>query len=422
MNGPCRITDQNEDEYAEYAKELISCAIFFFRKHHDENLSCCNVKSACIKIFFGSLKCNFSKHIHLCVLLLTVMRQIVFSSLVTLSLAFQAQAEPHVVMVTPRGETLMEQTFAQELRRRVGPVRFTHVKPDLGNEVEMKALPDRIKNARPDLIYSWGTPTTVALAGTHDEPKITDIPIVFLVVADPLRAKIVKDLKSPNRNVTGTSHLAPIAVQLAAMRDFNPFKTLGVVYNPVELNVKFMLEDLNTEAKKYGFQLLAQPVGLTPAGQPDPQTIPARVKSLKSQGADWLYLGPDTFVAFTHRKLTTTAAIEAKLPSFTANESAIRDGNAMFGMFSPVENLAKFTALKASQILKRERKVGDIPIETLQRFSTVLNMCAMVALNTYPPSSLFRQAEVITPANAMTGPEVEIGQASPAQQPKGCSL
>ena len=41
-----------------------------------------------------------------------------------------ALAEPQVVLVTPRGETVMERVFMDELKRRVGPVRFTLIKPD----------------------------------------------------------------------------------------------------------------------------------------------------------------------------------------------------------------------------------------------------------------------------------------------------
>lgn len=339
-----------------------------------------------------------------------------------MGLCGRALAEHHVVLVTPRGETVMERVFVEELRRRVGPVRFTLIKPDVNNAAEMNGLPARVRAAKPSLIYSWGTPSLMALAGDYDAPKISDIPIVFLVVTDPLRAKVVKDLKVPGRNVTGTSHLAPLSVQLTAMRAYKPFKKLGVVYNPTELNVRFMLEDLAIESKKGGFELLTQAVDVGASGQPDPSSIEAKIKLLKAQGAEWLYLGPDSFVAYTHRKLTTLASIEAGLPSFTANESAIRDGNALFGLFSPVDNLARFTALKASQVLRQERKIADIPVETLQRFSTALNMCAAIALNEFPPSEFFKQTEVIVPVGGKADPEGGSGQPPSTQSPKGCKL
>lgn len=176
------------------------------------------------------------------------------------------------------------------------------------------------------------------------------------------------------------------------------------------------------EAKKGGFKVLTQPVGLNAQGQPDPKTIEPNIRLLKDQGADWLYLGPDSFVAFTHRHITTRASIDARLPAFTANESAIRDGQALFGLFSPVDNLARFTALKASQVLKQERKIADIPVETLQRFSTTLNLCTAIAMRVFPPSSIFKHADVIVPGTDTTTPEDASGQAQGGQSPKHCKL
>lgn len=324
-----------------------------------------------------------------------------------------AWAEPHVVLVTPRGETPMERVFMDELRRRLGPVRFTLIKPDVTQPAAMKALPERIRQEKPTLIYTWGTPTTVAVAGTHDAPRIADIPIVFTVVADPLRAKLVTDLKAPGRNLTGTSHLAPLPVQLGAMRSYRPFKSLGVVYNPKEANTRFMLEDLTDEARRNGIELLVEPVGMTPAGDPDPATLAPQIHKLKQRGAEWLYLGPDTFVAFTHRQLTTEASVKAGLPAFSANESAIRDAHSLFGLFSPVENMARFVAYKAAQVLSGEKKVAEVPIETLQRFSVLVNMCVAQSLKTYPPMALLSYADVRLPVGAGTDAD--------AKPQKGCT-
>jgi putative tryptophan/tyrosine transport system substrate-binding protein len=352
------------------------------------------------------------------------MKQLLVCGWLLVLLACQsAWAEPHVVLVTPRGETAMERVFKDELRRRVGAVRFTLIKPDVANAADMKALPERIRKEKPSLIYSWGTPTTVAIAGTHDAPHISDIPIVFAVVADPLRARLVKDLRKPGRNITGTSHLAPMAVQLSAMKEYKAFTRLGVVYNPKEANTRFMLEDLAAEAQKSGIELLVEPVGMTAAGDPDPATLQAKIQQVKARGAEWLYLGPDTFVGFTHRQLTTNASLAAGLAAFTANESAIRDANSLFGLFSPVENMARFVAFKASQVLMQEKPVAEVPIETLQRFSVLINLCVAKALKTYPPLGLLNYADVRLPV-VEPAPEAGAGGAAasgPGKLAKGCT-
>jgi putative ABC transport system substrate-binding protein len=63
------------------------------------------------------------------------------------------------------------------------------------------------------------------------------------------------------------------------------------------------------------------------------RTIPLKIQTLKKQGAEWLYIGPDTFIGYTHRRLVTFAALDDNLPSFASNESAIREGHALYGLF-----------------------------------------------------------------------------------------
>ena len=311
---------------------------------------------------------------------------------------------PLVVMVTPRGKTIMETVFEADLNRRLGGrARFMLIQPDVRNKDEMAALPERIRKENPSLIYTWGTPTTVAVAGMYDRPAISDIPIVFAVVADPIRARLVADIRKPGRNVTGASHLAPLNIQINAIQSFKAFRRLGLIYNPAEQNAMFVLEDLNAEAKRLGFDLVAEAVPSGPDGSPDAGSLPALVRKVKSRGAEWLYIGPDTFVGFTHRKTTTDAALRAGLPSFTANESAIRDGSALFGLFSPQENMSRFVAFKAAQILGEGIPAKDIPIETLQRFSVLVNMCTAKALDVYPPLPLLNIADVRLPDGGAPG-------------------
>jgi putative ABC transport system substrate-binding protein len=320
-----------------------------------------------------------------------------FISSLCLVWVFSAWAAPHIVLVTPRGETRMERVFMEELTRRVGPVRYTLIKPQTSDIAEMKALPQTVAALKPDLIYTWGTATTVAVAGTYDTPYTSKTPIVFAVVADPLRAGLVKSLQQPGRNITGTSHLAPLSAQLLAIREYKKFDTIGVVFNPAEANARYMLDDLLIEAEKMGVKVISTPVDISEKKLPDPESIGKKIALVKAAGAQWLYLGPDTFVGFTHRKKTTSESLKINLPVFTANESAIRDADSLFGMFSPVESMARFTASKASQIILKEKNVTMIPIETLQRFSILINMCVAKKLALYPPLGLLNYADVRLP-------------------------
>ena len=79
----------------------------------------------------------------------------------------------------------------------------------------MPGFIDEIRRTRPDLVYTWGTSVTLGAVGPYDKvdpaKHITDTPVVFTMVAAPVLAKIVPDLKSSRRNLTGVYIVASLA-------------------------------------------------------------------------------------------------------------------------------------------------------------------------------------------------------------------
>jgi putative ABC transport system substrate-binding protein len=152
-----------------------------------------------------------------------------------------------IVMVLPRDEQDIELAFRDYLAKRKLGVKIETMRYS-GKNADAQALIDRIRKARPDLLYIWGTPTSLALAGTYDtatpEKFIRDIPIVFTEVTDPVGSKLLKQLNPPQRNVTGVSHLAPLAVQVNAIKAYRPVQRLGYITNPKEPNTRLVLQAL----------------------------------------------------------------------------------------------------------------------------------------------------------------------------------
>ena len=127
----------------------------------------------------------------------------------------------HVAMVSPRGEQRLEVAFMDEFRiLNKGRVRYTFIQPNVNNSAEMLGLPDRVRKLKPNLVFTFGTPTTLAIAGTTDNPIIDDIPIVFSPVSYPVRSGIISNKPNPKRLITGTSHIAPAEVHFEMMMKF----------------------------------------------------------------------------------------------------------------------------------------------------------------------------------------------------------
>src|SRR6478609_4218138 len=124
--------------------------------------------------------------------------------------AQSSQRAYRIYAITFRGMTDVEKGFQDYFVSHRIPVQITW--RDLNRDASrMAGFLDEIKRTRPDLIYTWGTSVTLGVVGTYDgyDPavNITDIPVVFTLVAAPVLVKIVPDLKSPRRNVTGVFHV-----------------------------------------------------------------------------------------------------------------------------------------------------------------------------------------------------------------------
>jgi putative ABC transport system substrate-binding protein len=301
-------------------------------------------------------------------------------------------------MVLPREEQNLEAGFRDYLAKRGIPVRIEVVRFS-GRDEDRAALVAQVRKLSPDLIYSWGTGTTLALAGKWDAPassdSIRDVPIVFTEVTDPVGAGILKQLSPPGRNVTGVSHVAPLQVQMSALRSYRPFTKLGYIVNPKEPNTQLVLDALRKLAPSMKFEVVDEKVPLDAAGNPEANALPAIVQRIAAKKVDFLYIGPSTFLAFTNRDLLTQAALDAKLPTFCATESIVRRAKCMFGLFSNGSNVGRFAGFKAAQILADHVPVAKIPAETLQRFSLLVNMPVAKQLGLYPPLLLLDAAEVI---------------------------
>lgn len=309
-----------------------------------------------------------------------------------------ATTPARIAMILWRGETEVERGFRNYLAEQGVSIQIEVFNLDR----DMSRLPAVLTTLRarpPDLVYAWGTSITLGVAGAWDTKEsgkyLTGIPILFTMVAAPWATGIAPPSSQPARpNVTGVSHIAPLAAQINAIRSYLPLSKLGIVYNPGETNSLSNVEALRRQAKIQEFTLLEAPVPLGQDGQPSALAIPRLVDKLAAKGAQVLYIGPDSFIG-NHRHALTSAGIAKGIPSFTATELEIRDGEAMFGLISRYDMVGRLTAAKAHAILIGRQLPAEIPIETLDRFTYLIHLPVARRLKLYPPLPLLRYAEIL---------------------------
>ena len=308
------------------------------------------------------------------------------------------RARPYrIYAITVRGMTDVEKGFEDYFASRKVPVQIIY--RDLNRDAaRMPGFLEEIRATRPELIYTWGSSVTLGVAGPYDGvvrgTHITDIPVVFTLVAAPVLAKIVPDMQSPGRNVTGVMHVAPTATQVRAMAQYRPFETLGVLYNTTERNSVVIVEELRRLGRDSRFSTVERTFRLDAGRKPVVAGAAELVRELKDAGAQWLYLPPDSFLGTVAQEVIIPAAMDLGMPTFASTEQLMQAG-ALSGLVSRYYNVGQLTGYKAEQILVAKQSPATIPVETLKRFSYQIRMPVARKLNLPPPLPMMGYAELI---------------------------
>jgi putative tryptophan/tyrosine transport system substrate-binding protein len=269
-------------------------------------------------------------------------------------------------------------------------------------ERDKSRLPDFVQEAKQlgaDLVVTWGTSVTVGMIGTindHDPDRhITDIPVVFMIVADPIGAEIIESYTTSGRpNITGTRNRVPEEVQMKAIRSYRNFKRLGIIYNSNELNSELNLQKIRNLTRKMRFDLFERAVDLDERGKPILASVTKKISELKSRNVDFIYVGSSSFL-MRNRDFVTKSALDQGVPMVSAYEAMAKTSNALLAVASRYYSVGRLAGYQAKLILIGEIEPIDLPVLSLSRYSYVINMDTSRKLKLYPPIELLRYAEIV---------------------------
>jgi putative ABC transport system substrate-binding protein len=236
----------------------------------------------------------------------------------------------------------------------------------------------------------------VGTLADHDPDRHIDaIPVVFMIVADPLGAGIIEDYASSGRkNITGTLNRVPEEVQIQAIRSYRYFKRLGILYNTNELNSVLNVQKIRELAKKMRFDLFEKSIDMDENGKPMLASIPEKIKELKDRDVAFIYVGSSSFL-MRHRDYLTHAALEQGIAIVSAYEAMARKSKALLAVASRYYSVGRLAGFQAKNILLDNTAPVDLPILSLSRYSYVVNMETARQLRLYPPITVLRYAEVV---------------------------
>src|SRR4051794_22673362 len=236
----------------------------------------------------------------------------------------------------------------------------------------------------PDVILATGSATAGPLV------QLTrTVPIVFVIVPDPVGAGIVNSLARPGGNATGfTTYEYSVAGKgLELLKKTAPAVTRAAVIRDPAITAGIgQFAAIQSAAPSLGMEVV-------PINVRDPDEIERELISFSRSGNGGVIVAGSA-LALMHLNLIVALAARLKLPAVLSEGSYVAAG----GLISYAPNFIEQYRLAAGyvgRILKGE-KPADLPVQAPTKYELVINMKTAKALGIdLPPQLLARADEVI---------------------------
>ena len=236
-----------------------------------------------------------------------------------------------------------------------------------------------------DIILSNTTPTTTALL-----QETRTIPIVFVIVGDPIGSGFVASFPRPGGNVTGFNVSEPTqsGKWVELLKDVAPHVVrVAMLFNPASATyADYWLKPFKAAAAAFAVDAIAAPVR-------DGSELDSVISAQAREPNSGLIAMPDSFTD-AHRIEITSLAARYRLPTVYPYRFFAEVGGLLSYGVDQIDNWRR-AAGYVDRILKGE-KPADLPVQAPVKFELVINLKAAKALGlTVPPTLLARADEVI---------------------------
>ena len=217
------------------------------------------------------------------------------------------------------------------------------------------------------------------------------IPVVFVLVSDPVAQGFVATVAKPGGNLTGFSgsEFSVGGKWLDLLKEIAPgLARIAVMFNPdTSPQSKFFVRSIEAAASSLGVQLVVVPVRATADIEPAFESF-ARAPS----GGLILTTNPFTNL---HQQLIADLANRHHLPAISAQpEFAKAGGLISYGIIINVIDQYRQAAGYIDRILKGE-KPADLPVQRADKYTLILNLKTAKALGLTVPLPLVGLADEV---------------------------
>jgi putative tryptophan/tyrosine transport system substrate-binding protein len=255
-----------------------------------------------------------------------------------------------------------------------------------GNFERMRMLAKEPGDLQPDIILARGTTTTAAL-----QRETRTIPIVFVMVGDPVGSGFAASLSRPGGNITGFGDAEPAMVgkRLELLMEIAPgIKRAAIMFNPDKApgGGSYYLPSFETAARSLKVEPITAPVH-------SDAEIDRVLSSLGRETGGGLVVMQDGFM-IVYRAAIILLAARNNVPAIYFNTFFVRDGGLLSYGPDPVD-ICRRSASYVDRIL-RGAKPADLPVQLPVKYEMALNAKTAKALGlAVPPPILHLADEVI---------------------------
>ncbi len=254
-----------------------------------------------------------------------------------------------------------------------------------GDTYRMWESAKELVRLQPDVIVAHTTPAVAALA-----QETRTIPIVFVLVSDPVGSGFAESWSRPAGNITGfTNFESPMAGKwLEALRQAAPQITqVALLFNPETApgGGAVFLQPIEKAAPAVALKWMGAPVR-------NSNQIETIAGVLGRHGSTGILVVPDIFTT-THRELIISLALRHRLPAIYAYRYFVADGGLMSYGMDPADQCRQ-AASYVGRIL-RGATPAELPIQAPTKFELVLNLKTAKALGLTIPATLLARADEV---------------------------
>jgi putative ABC transport system substrate-binding protein len=252
------------------------------------------------------------------------------------------------------------------------------------NDVERaRAATAELLRLAPDVILAHGSPALRAV-----QQATRTIPIVFVLVSEPVAQGFVQSLAHPGGNITGFTNLEPTvgAKWLGLLKEIAPRVTrVAFIFKPGSLYSGLFYRSIEAAASKFVVEAVIAPVH-------EPAEIEPIMTTLGREPEGGLIFPPDTFMAL-HRKLIVELAARYRLPAIYPSRPYVAGGGLVSYGVDIVDQYRQAAAY-IDRILRGE-KPSDLPAQQPTKFELVINLKTAKALGLQIPDKLLALADEV---------------------------